>query len=240
MTLTRVLGARRFLLTLACAALPLTAGAAVNCPMPAEPFGAKAEMVTPAMRANGLDTTIRALTIPMPVEGVLAYYRALWAPLATPTRPGSIEQESNGWKIISSLEGRCLTTVQVMVRDAGSYALVAVAQAPDPNARPKVQTIDFPAPPGSRIVSDATHADVVRNARTVVAVNSARQGTNVEFYANGLRSQGWLIMMQKSVTTAKGPGEVIVLKKGTGEMSVVIAPGPDGQTSIVANIVDRP
>ena len=36
--------------------------------------------------------------------------------------------EANGWRVISTLQGRCFTTVQVKSRLGGSYALVAVSR----------------------------------------------------------------------------------------------------------------
>ncbi|RZA10035.1 MAG: hypothetical protein EOP93_25340 [Lysobacteraceae bacterium] len=133
----------RVLLTALCgawlgaAALPALAA---DCPVPSAPAGARVEMIAPQVEANGLDTSIRAVTVAMPVAGVLGHYRTLWAPLATPSRPGSLENEAAGWKIISSIDGRCLTTVQVKPQGLGSYALVSVARIQDTADRVATET----------------------------------------------------------------------------------------------------
>ncbi len=231
--------------TLAALALAFAAGAsawaAPSCPVPAAPFGAKVEMVAPSMRANSMETSIRSMKVAMTVDGVLAHYRELWAPLATAKEPGSVEREAEGWRVISHLRERCLTTVQVKADGSGSYALVAVAMALDPNARGSATSVmDLPIPPGSRILSDASHNDVVRNARTLVAINSSRMTSNIAFYSGELMNRGWVKAMQNTVSTASGPSEVLVLRKGTEELSLVLAPAANGQVTIVANIVDRP
>lgn len=233
---------RTFIRRLAAAcAIALAAGGALaqTCASPSTPSGARVEMVAPDMLANGVAMTVRAVESKLSVDELLAYYRQLWAPLATDTRPGSMENEANGWRVISTLQGRCFTTVQVKSRLGGSYALVAVSRKPEASLVART-AIDFPMLPGSRILNDLGYAEPVRNARTVVVANSARMSTNVEFYASELTRRGWVLMMRQQAQGPKGLSEVIVLKKGTEEMNVVIAPAAGGQVTIVANLVDRP
>ncbi|MBP7567027.1 MAG: hypothetical protein KA795_13585 [Burkholderiaceae bacterium] len=222
-------------------ALAVPALAVSSCPFPIAPPGARVEMIAPQVSANAMDTSISALTLSMPVAAVQAYYRALWTPLATPTRPGFIEKEAQGWQIISSLEGRCLTTVQIKAQGLGSYALVSVGRIQDSSQRAvAARTLQAPLPPGARVLSDTLQNDAIRQARTVVATSGAHVVTNAEFYASGLRNQGWITTLRRTVPTQRGPSEMLVLKRDTSEISVVIAPAQNGQVSIVANIVDRP
>lgn len=224
---------------LAAAAWP--AAADMGCAMPRSPAGAREEMVLPASNSNGMAMTVRALDSELSVPALLAHYRELWRPLATPQRPGSMEHDVPGWRVISTVHDRCFISVQVRPRATGSHALVTVTR---PQAGPRVASgaPAFPVLPGSRIASDIESSDPVRNARTVVAFNNSRVATNREFYATGLGSQGWVVVNQRPVRTDAGEGHVLELQRGTNLMSVVISPAADGsgRTSIVANVVDRP
>ena len=226
---------------LAAGAVPAAHAGDMGCAVPRPPAGARVEMVLPESDSNGMAMTVRALDSELPVPALLAYYRDLWQPLATPQRPGSMEHEVPGWRVISTVQDRCFITVQVRSRATGSHALVTVTR---PQAGPRVASgaPEFPVLPGSRVASSIASSDPVRNARTVVASNASRVDTNREFYASGLRSQGWVVVTQQPVRTGAGAGHVLVLKRGTEEMNVVISPAADGSggTSIVANVVDRP
>lgn len=224
---------------LACAALP--AAADMGCNFPRPPAGARMEMVLPQSNNNGMAMTVRALDSDLAVPALLAYYRELWKPLATPQRPGSMEHDVPGWRVISTIENQCFITVQARPTAAGSHALVTVTRA-QAGARVASGAPMLPVLPGSQIASNIESSDPVRNARTVVAFNASRVDTNREFYSSGLGRQGWVVITQQAVRTKTGAGHVLVLKRGTEEMNVVISPAADGSggTSVVANLMDRP
>jgi hypothetical protein len=219
---------------------PALSVAAPSCALPATPFGARVEMVAPDMRNNGGATNIRILEAKLPVEAVLDFYRRLWAPLATSERPGSMEQNVNEWRVISTLDGKCFTSVQAKAKGEGTYALVAVTQKPDATIRRPSSVADFPTLPGSKVVSDMDFIDGVRNARTVVVSSPATVASNVSFYTMRLKDQGWVPIMRGTPDSQRGAHEVLVLKRGFEEMNLVISPAADGKVTIVANVVDRP
>lgn len=213
----------------------------MGCTVPRPPAGARVEMVLPQSNNNGMAMTVRAIDSDLGVPAVLAHYRELWKPLQTPHRPGSMENDIPGWRVISTVHDRCFITVQVRPGAGGSHALVTVTR---PEAGPRVASgaPNFPVLPGSRIASNIASSDPVRNARTVVAFNAARVDTNREFYASGLGHEGWVLVTHRPVRTQAGAGHVLVLKRGVEEMNVVISPATDGSggTTVVANVMDRP
>jgi hypothetical protein len=196
-------------------------------------------MIAPDMRMNGMSTNIRAFNSALPVSAVLAYYRTLWAGLATNERPGSLEQDMNEWKIISTVENECFTTVQVRPEVSGSYALVSVIKKPDPSARVEKVGANFPKLPGSKVLNDFEYADGVRNARTIVVSNKSNMAANVDFYRTELKSRGWVPVIERQPESVHGISHVMVLKRGLEEASIVMSPA-EGQIQVVANIVDRP
>jgi hypothetical protein len=210
-----------------------------QCKEPAIPAGLRAQMIAPDMRNNGMETNIRAFNSPQPVVSVLAYYRDLWAPLATNERPGSLEHDLNEWKIISTVEGDCFTTVQVRTEAGGSYALVSVIKKPGTSPRVEKVGARFPILPGSKIVNDFEYADGVRNARTIVASNRSNLAANLNFYKNEFKLRGWTTVIERQPESRKGVSHVLVLKKGLEETSLVLS-RMNGQVQIVANMVDRP
>ncbi len=197
------------------------------------------QMIAPDMRMNGMATNIRAFNSSLPVSSVLAYYRDLWAPLATSERPGSMEQDLNEWKVISTVEGDCFTTVQVRTDARGSYTLVSIIKKPGTSARIEKVGGRFPILPGSKILNDFEYADGVRNARTVVASNESNMAANVAFYRNEFKARGWTPIIERQPESRKGVSHVMVLKRGLEETSLVLSRS-GGQVQIVANMIDRP
>lgn len=210
-----------------------------QCKQPAIPTGLRVQMIAPDMRNNGMETNIRAFNSPQPVGSILAYYRDLWAPLATNERPGSLEHDLNEWKIISTVEGDCFTTVQVRTEVSGSYALVSVIKKPSTSPRVEKVGAKFPILPGSKILNDFEYADGVRNARTIIASNRSNLAANLQFYKNEFKSRGWTAVIERQPESQAGVSHVMVLKKGLEEASIVLSRA-DGQVQIIANMVDRP
>lgn len=212
---------------------------AAECRQAATPSGARVRMVAPDMKMNGVQQTIREFDSTLPVAGVIAYYRALWAPLATPERPGSMEQTLDEWALISTVEGDCFTTVQVKPAANGSYALVSVLKKPENRLRGKRPGGDFPILPGSQVLNDIDHADGVRNARTIVLSNRSDLAANVAFYRDAFVARGWVSVLEQQPEVDGRPAHFMLMKKGLEEASIVISRS-GAQVRVVANVVDRP
>lgn len=212
---------------------------AMACKDAAVPAGAKVQMIVPDMKSNGVRQTIKAFNSNLSVSEVLSFYRNLWAPLASPDRPGSLEQTLEEWRLISTVDGECFTTVQVKADSKGSYAMVSVLKKPDLSARQEKLGAGFPILPGSRVINDMDYADGVRNARTIILSNRSDMAANVAFYKNEFTSRGWVAVMEGQPEVDGQPTHVMLLKKGLEETSIVIT-RTGGQVQVVANVVDRP
>ncbi|MGA0570777.1 hypothetical protein ACO2Q9_08665 [Variovorax sp. VNK109] len=214
--------------------------AGLTCRVPNTPYGARVEMVAPDMRVQGSAMTMRIIESKLSVDELIGYYRDLWAPLATDKRPGSREDKAPGWRVISTIDGPCLNTVQVRAQGSGSYALLAVSQAQGTMERRNAQVTTFPALPGSKVLQDVEFVDGIRNSRTVVLTNTSNIAANQNFYVDAFRQRGWTQVMQGKADSTRGVHQVMVLKRGFEEINLVISPGPNGTVGVVANVVDRP
>lgn len=212
---------------------------AATCKLASAPAGAEVRMVAPDMTVNGVRQTIQEFDSRLAVDEVIAWYRDLWAPLETPQRPGSMEQELDVWKLISTVDGDCFTTVQVKSGSKGSYALVSVLKKSDRAVKRPRAGANFPILPGSQVVDDIEHADGPRNARTIVLSNRSNVAANAAFYKNELEARGWVSVLEQQPKVGGKPTHVLLMKKGLEEASIVISRA-GGQVNVVANVVDRP
>jgi hypothetical protein len=212
---------------------------AAECRQAAVPAGAKVKMIAPDMNLNGVQQTIREFNSNLSVTDVLTFYRNLWASLANSDRPGSLEETLDEWRLISTVDGECFTTVQVKPDSKGSYALVSVLKKPGVSVGQKKLGANFPILPGSKVLNDVDYADGVRNARTIVLSNRSDMAANVAFYRNEFTSRGWVAVLERQPEVNGKPTHVMLLKKGLEETSIVISRS-GGQVNVVANVVDRP
>ncbi len=212
---------------------------AAPCGLPEPPVGARVEMVAPDMQFNGVPMTIRAIHAKGTPDQLLAHYRTIWARLATASRPASLEQNVNGWRVISTVQGECFTTVQVKAESSGSYALVSVSRKPAQNAKLDAPGKGFPLLPGSKVLNDFTYRDDIRNARTLVLNNQATLTTNLTFYRDQMQDAGWQLLSERRPTGPDNQTYVLTLKKELQEASIVLSQA-QGLVTVVVNVVDRP
>lgn len=204
------------------------------------PMGARVEMVAPDMQFNGVPMTIRAIHAKnISPDQLLAHYRTLWSRLATASRPASLEQDVNGWRVISTVQGECFTTVQVKAESSGSHALVSVSRKPAQNAKLEAPGKGFPVLPGSKVLNDFAYRDDIRNARTLVLSNQATLTTNLAFYRDQMQDAGWQLLSERRPRGSDDQAYVLTLKKQLQEASIVLSQA-QGLVTVVVNVVDRP
>lgn len=196
-------------------------------------------MVAPDMQLNGVQMTIRAIHARITPDQLLAHYRTLWAHLATAARPASLEQEVNGWRVISTVQGECFTTVQVKSEPSGSYALVSLSRKPAQNAKLEPPGSGFPVLPGSKVLNDFAYRDDIRNARTLVLNNHATLPTNLAFYRDQMQDAGWQLLSERRPSGRDDQAYVLTLKKELQEASIVMTQ-EKGLVTVVVNVMDRP
>jgi hypothetical protein len=217
------------------ALLPATLMAAeLACPPFAEPK-AKVQWVAPYMIYNGVQMSVKRFDSEHKPADVLAFYRQAWK-AAGPAAPQ--EYMAGQWQTIAAMRGKCFFTVQVQAAGNGSTGLLSATQPLD---QPRVDDADraLPMMTGSTILNDIGHRDGGKEARTVLLRNGFSADSNADFYRQHLADQGWKVVASHAMTTKKGPGITLVMKRGVAEASLVIT-GNGRNTMVLANLVDKP
>lgn len=217
--------------------LPATSLAdSLDCPRFAEPQSVKLEWVAPYMIYNGVPMSVKRFDSDQKPEAILDFYRQAWR--ATASVPAPKEYPVGPWQAIATVRGKCFFTVQVQRAGNGSTGLLSATQTPD---KPVLQSSDSKLPmlSGSVVLNDIQHRDEGKNARTLLLSNGFSAQANVDFYRRQLGDQGWATVSSFQMTTKKGPGITLVMKRGLAEASLVFTREGD-RTMVLANLVDRP
>ncbi len=207
----------------------------LDCPSFVEPSKAKLQWVAPYMMYNGVPMSIKRFDSEQKPEEILAFYRQAWRGTG-PAAP--VENTVEPWRTITAMRGRCFFTVQVQAAGPGSTGLLSATQAP---GQTKVTPADkaLPMMTGSTVLNDIDHRDEGKSARTILLSNGFSAETNAGFYRQNLADRGWKMVNSYQISTKRGPGITLVMKKGAAEASLVIT--REGQhTMVLANLVENP
>lgn len=207
----------------------------LNCPKFPEPE-ARLQWVAPYMIFNGVPMSVKQFDSERPPAAILAFYRRVWA--AGPQGPAAVEGSVEPWQTISVARGDCFFTVQVQRAGRGSTGLLSMTEMRE---QPRIIDSDraLPMLSGSTVINDIEHRDEGKNARTLVLRNTFSPEANADFYRRSFEDKGWHTISSYQMTTKKGPGITVVMKRGLAEASLVITrQGRD--TTILANLVDKP
>jgi len=208
----------------------------LDCPGFAEPARARLQWVAPFMIFNGVPMSVKRFDSEQRPEEILAFYRQIWrgAGSAAP-----VENTVEPWQVISVLRGKCFFTVQVQSAGRGSAGLLSATQAQGQQAKLTPPEKVLPMMTGSTVINDIEHRDEGKNARTILLANGFSAETNAGFYRQNLADRGWKMVNSYQMTTKRGPGITLVMKRGATEASLVIT--REGQnTMVMANLVDNP
>lgn len=209
----------------------------LRCPTFVEPDKAKLEWVSPYMIFNGVPMSVKRFDSEQSPAAILAFYRRAWAKPTGQQQP--VENDVPPWQTIGVVQGKCFFTVQVQSANlSGSTGLLSATEASD---KPRIIPADkvLPMMTGSQIINDIEHRDPGKTARTLLLSNTFSPETNADFYRRMLTDQGWKILSSHQLTTARGPGITIIVKKQLAETNIVIT-REGSNTMILANLVDKP
>jgi len=204
----------------------------IKCPEMPMPEGT-AIMVAPDIAFNGVPMEVRELHSKDSPERVLEFYRERWKR----NRAGSMESQMPNWRVISTVDARCLYSAQVQPSGSGTLALLGVTRLQERGASVRAPGTGFPMLPGSSVFNDIAHHDGAKNGRTLMLFNQHSYRDNVAFYRTSLSWSGWVPTVDRAVEPERM--HVLVMKRGFEETSVTIA-AQDGGVTVVANVVDRP
>ena len=207
----------------------------MDCPHFQEP-DAKLEWVAPYMIYNGVPMSVKRFDSEQKPADILAFYRRAWA---ANSAGAPVENTVDPWQTISVVRGKCFFTVQVQAAGKnGSTGLLSATQAPG-RTRVIAPGKALPMMSGSTVINDIEHRDEGKMARTLLLSNAFSAESNASFYRQTLADQGWRTVSSYQMTTKKGPGITLVMKRGLAEASLVIT--RDGRnTTVLANLVDSP
>ncbi len=199
----------------------------------------KASAVAPRLMHGGAVQSIARLEGGGSRESVVGAYLKRWR--ATRAEPLEARVVSEGrWLIVSKIIGNCLHTVQL---DKGSlkasgYVSAMSLDADRPDFTPGQ---GFPKLYGSDVVSDMTHDDPGKKARTLMISNRFSVEANAEFYLKAVAGQGWQAVsdhrlpMRDRVVAARA----LTFRKGSEQQIIVITEAAAG-SNVVAQWMEKP
>lgn len=233
--------ARLLCVTLLCAGA--SAAKAGDLPKPdCKPFildGLKMTAVGSDIVHNGQPLTVLRFDSALSDIAVLEGYRRAWK--ATDSDPMLPTSYAVGkWRVVSKISGTCLFTVQARKVLDGSTGMIGISQM---HANPQMPVLGkyFPKMSDSVVVSDITHRDIGKNARTIMLVNAFSPDANAAFYRRTIGNDGWTLIADNAIPM-KGSNRnsyALTFKRGQEETSMAIAQTAGG-SSVLVNWVDKP
>ncbi len=210
------------------------AGAAPACGSFPAPPNSRVVVVAQDMLVNGVPMSASELHSKQMPSDVMRFYRVEWE-----SRSQRVLETNEGeWRTLATKDGNCFYTAQIkMGADAGSYALLGVTQLI--TGTPKTRGEGFPKLGGSTVYNDIVSRDIGKTGRTLVMANKFSVDANASFYRNAMSGDGWVSVSDRRGKTEGGARLVQIWRRGLEEANLVIGTSAD-QTSVVANIVDRP
>lgn len=199
----------------------------------------KASAVAPRLIHGEAMQSIAKLESGESRESVVGAYLKRWR--ATQAVPLDARVVSEGrWLIVSKIIGNCLHTVQL---DKGSlkasgYVSARSLDADRPDFTPGK---GFPKLYNSTVVSDMTHDDPGKKARTLMISNRFSVEANAEFYLKAVAGQGWQAVsdhrlpMRKSAVAARA----LTFRKG-GEQQIIVITEAAAGSNVVAQWMEKP
>lgn len=210
------------------------AGAAPACGSFLAPPNSRVVVVAQDMLVNGVPMSASELHSKQMPSDVMRFYRVEWE-----SRSQRVLETNEGeWRTLATKDGNCFYTAQIkMGADAGTYALLGVTQLI--TGTPKARGEGFPKLGGSTVYNDIVSRDLGKTGRTLVMANKFSVDANASFYRNAMSGDGWVSVSDRRGKTEGGVRLVQIWRRGLEEANLVIGTSAD-QTSVVANIVDRP
>jgi hypothetical protein len=206
----------------------------LDCPAFPQPE-AKVQWVAPYMLFNGVPMSVKRFDSDKSPDVILAFYRRVWNGSGS---AAPVENVVGQWQTIGVKRGKCFFTVQVQA--AGKTGSTGLLSATQPLAGPRIASDQkLPMMSGSTVINDIEHRDDGKNARTILLSNTFSAQSNADFYRQNLADQGWKMISSYQITTGKGPGITLVMKRDLAEANLVITRS-GSQTTVLATLVDKP
>lgn len=202
---------------------------AIHCPAPGRPPGMRLSWVAPRAAVDGLPLAILRFASPLPVHALQTWYWRRWRRFGG--RP--IVYSAASWHVIARYRGGCFETVQFKARGLGSHGFVGLSE-PGQAVTEDAQPMDFPMPPGGRVLLTLASDDHGKRAETFVAL--IPYGVDGPFYyRHTLLHLGWAVQMNRRGGGGRG---LIFQKRGT-VADLSFTPMKGGATSALISLVSH-
>lgn len=147
------------------------------------PSGMSAATVAESLVVNGLPLSILQVKSAEPVEQLLQRIEKDWTAAGYAVK----RNQAEGWKVLSALSERCLTTLQLAERD-GAFGYLAVNRLGQPF---KTGLPAAPMPRGARLLSTVLSDDDGRKGSTSMISSTQSVQELTEFYKRRLAAENW-------------------------------------------------
>ncbi len=188
-----------------------------------------------AMSVNGMAQNISKIESKESREKVLKAYEVKWSETqGDPIRTSRLSYLQ--WDIVTKMIGTCLHTVQL---DRKSYATSGYVSTlkidTSADSTPINKGKSVPQPYGSEVLTDISHNDPGKKARTMMITNGFSVDANADFYLKNFGDDGWKLLhdhqipIQKRINAAraitfakKHEQHIIVITEGGRKSNVVV------------------
>lgn len=195
--------------------------------------------VAPEFSHNGRAQNVKTFASIEDKQSIISAYVEKWR--HTEQEPFNARVDDSGrWLIVSKVIGACFHTLQI---DKSAYKtsgyLSTLSIETDKTAGPGPAPVDLgknvPKLYGSQVLSDISHSDPGKKARTLVIENKFSPDANAEFYIRTIGEDGWRTTSDHQIPAKrnrrdaraltfnkKQETQIIVITKGTQGSNVVI------------------
>lgn len=195
--------------------------------------------VAPEFSHNGRTQNVKTFASIEDKQSIISAYVEKWR--HTEQEPFNARVDDSGrWLIVSKVIGACFHTLQI---DKSAYKtsgyLSTLSIETDKTAGPGPAPVDLgknvPKLYGSQVLSDISHSDPGKKARTLVIENKFSPDANAEFYIRTIGEDGWRTTSDHQIPAKrnrrdaraltfnkKQETQIIVITKGTQGSNVVI------------------
>lgn len=146
------------------------------------------------------------------------------------------------WLIASKAIGNCFHTLQLDKKafQASGYISTLSIETERKNSQ-KHSGKEVPQLYGSSVLSDVSHEDPGKKARTLVIANKFSPDANAEFYLRTIGEDGWKIMSDHTIPMkgSSRSSRALTFAKGLETQIIVINVGPTG-SHVVVQWMEKP
>ena len=205
------------------------AGSVAAWPKVPLPPGATGQAVTKHMLYNGVPMRASEISVPMPLDDVVAFYQSQWA-------GDVVADRINGKTIVGHLEGKHYITVELKGVGTRTEGTIGVMELPDESVDMDLGK-GFDKPANTEVVSDIRYLDSSRGARTLVMRNRLSPYVNMRYYVQRLPARGWKLERDPEQCLASSSDCVLNFTgSNDSRLSMALTREQPPETAIVVNL----